>query len=59
MIIKILRDIKPLLSDGRHKFKEGDEAELPKVDARRLIALGAAKELKEVKAKVIEPEAKE
>jgi len=60
MKIKILRDIRPLLSNGRHTLKEGDIIELLENDAKRLIGLGAAEKVKaEKKKKIIEPEAKE
>ena len=59
MKIRILKDIKIILSYGKSKFKAGDKLDLLEEDAKRLIQKGFAELLKpEKKAKVIEPETK-
>ena len=59
MKVKILRDIKVLLSDGRHRFAAGDIANLPENDALHLIDMKAAEHIKETKKKIVKPEPKE
>lgn len=59
MKLKILKDIKIVLSSERLYLKEGEKREFNEDDAKRLIQRGYAEELKpSKKEKVIEPEQK-
>ena len=59
MKLKILKDVKIILSSGKLYLKEGEKRDFNDEDSKRLIQRGYAEELKpSKKEKFIEPEQK-